>query len=123
MKIQALLAIPLATLAASTALPARRSSNPSVCLHARGIYDVCDTQHSFVRCNGHEAILVADCKLDASSYCQIINGKGRCDGAAPPDLAGEAPSCEVTPPPDSSISEGSTRVEHLEGDRVDGLGS
>ncbi|KAH8165635.1 hypothetical protein CIB48_g2602 [Xylaria polymorpha] len=109
MKTQALLAISLAALATSTALPARRSSNPSICQHAGGVYDVCDTAHSFIRCHGHEAILITDCKLDALSYCQVVNGRGRCDGAAPPDLAGEAPSCDATPPPDSSTSGGSTR--------------
>ncbi|RYC65947.1 hypothetical protein CHU98_g218 [Xylaria longipes] len=110
MKTQALLAIPLAALATSTVLPvARRSLNPAICLRAKGVYDICDTEHSFIRCDGHEAILITDCRLDASSYCQVINGRGRCDGETPPDLAGEAPSCEVTLPPDSSAPGGSTR--------------
>ncbi|KAI0451619.1 hypothetical protein F5B21DRAFT_507101 [Xylaria acuta] len=102
MKTQALLAISLAALGTSTALPARRNSNPAICLRSRGVYDICDTEHSFIRCDGHEAILITDCRLDPSSYCQVVNGRGRCDGETPPDLAGEAPSCEATPPPDSS---------------------
>ncbi|KAI0861740.1 hypothetical protein F4860DRAFT_513534 [Xylaria cubensis] len=109
MKTSALLAISLAALAISTALPARRSPNPAACRHPQGVYDICDTEHSFVRCNGHEAILVADCKLDASSYCQVVDGRGRCDGETAPDLSNEVPSCEANPAAAPSASGELTR--------------
>ncbi|KAI0478124.1 hypothetical protein F4859DRAFT_513706 [Xylaria cf. heliscus] len=110
MKTQSLLAIPLATLATSTLLPeTRRISNPAICPRPRGVYDICDTEHSFIRCHGHDAILVTDCRPDPSSYCQVVDNRGRCDGVTPPDLAGEAPACEAGPPPDPSASEGPTR--------------
>ncbi|TRX89362.1 hypothetical protein FHL15_009799 [Xylaria flabelliformis] len=109
MKTSALLAISLAALATSTALPARRSPNPATCRHPKGVYDICDTEHSFVRCNGHEAILVADCKLDASSYCRVVDGRARCDGETAPDLADEVPSCEANPPAAPSASGELTR--------------
>ncbi|KAI1754010.1 hypothetical protein F4782DRAFT_494727 [Xylaria castorea] len=109
MKTPALLAISLAALATSTALPARRSSNPAICLRAKGVYDICDTEHSFVRCSGHEAILIADCKLDPSSYCQVVDGRGSCNGETAPDLVDEAPSCEADSPAAPSASGELTR--------------
>ncbi|KAJ8131864.1 hypothetical protein O1611_g1764 [Lasiodiplodia mahajangana] len=96
MKVQALVATFLATLGTSAVLPDDGNTNPAFCTQATGIYDVCDTPHSFIRCNGHETVLLADCRLDSSSYCHIVNGRGRCDGTTPPDLSTEAPPCETS---------------------------
>ncbi|KAI0398995.1 hypothetical protein F4802DRAFT_603419 [Xylaria palmicola] len=96
MKPQTLLVTALAATGTPMALPGRHDFNPGFCVHARGVYDVCDTEHSFIRCDGHQTLLIADCKLDASSYCQVVDGRARCDGTTPPDLGGgEFPSCEA----------------------------
>ncbi|KAI1423355.1 hypothetical protein F5Y12DRAFT_716426 [Xylaria sp. FL1777] len=88
MKTRALLLVSLAVLGPSTALPESHLTNPGICKRAKGVYDVCDTEHSFIRCNGHDALLITDCIIGNSTYCRIDNGRGHCDGAAPPDLGG-----------------------------------
>ncbi|KAI1198014.1 hypothetical protein F5X97DRAFT_343108 [Nemania serpens] len=99
MKSQALLLASLAALATSaTALPEGISSiyYPSMCKKGAGIYDVCDTEHSYLRCRGHDAMLIVDCKVGNSSYCRILEGRGGCDGTSPPDLSDdEATPCET----------------------------
>ncbi|RWA13200.1 hypothetical protein EKO27_g1905 [Xylaria grammica] len=79
-----LLLASLAALRTSTALPSRQLSNPALCVRPEGIYDVCDTEHSFVRCSGHDALLITDCKLDNTTYCQVTNDRGSCNGTSPP---------------------------------------
>ncbi|KAI3335975.1 hypothetical protein F4824DRAFT_137491 [Ustulina deusta] len=95
MKTQALLLASLAVLGKSTALPDRHLTNTAICKRPKGIYDVCDTERSFIRCNGHDALLITDCILDDSTYCRIVNGRGRCDGATPPNLGGGSPTYET----------------------------
>ncbi|KAI1304815.1 hypothetical protein F5Y03DRAFT_395338 [Xylaria venustula] len=95
MKPQALLIASLAALGASTALPKNDLSNPGICVHAYGVYDVCDTEHSFIRCNGHEALLITDCMTGSATYCRIVNCRGRCDGATAPELGGGPSDCEA----------------------------
>ncbi|KAI1144821.1 hypothetical protein F4825DRAFT_304217 [Nemania diffusa] len=102
MKAQSLILVFLAAVGTSALLSNVHSLNPAICKRARGTYDVCDTLHSFVRCRGHEAILITDCRLSTSTYCQVINGRGRCDGTSAPDLANEAPSCEAVSPSPAS---------------------
>ncbi|KAI0426851.1 hypothetical protein F5Y09DRAFT_350860 [Xylaria sp. FL1042] len=89
----------LAGLGKPTALPETYLSNPSICMKSQGVYDVCDTEHSFIRCNGHEALLVTDCIIGNSTYCRIVDSRGRCDGASPPKLCGGSPPCETEPSP------------------------
>ncbi|KAI0204916.1 hypothetical protein F4808DRAFT_315055 [Astrocystis sublimbata] len=109
MRMQAVLALPLVALPMSSALPAqdsaRRSMSPAICRRSEGLYDICDTDHSYVRCRGHEAVLIADCKIAANTFCQVVNGRGSCDAQSPPSLADDGPSCEANP----SGSGGSSR--------------
>ncbi|KAK5635322.1 hypothetical protein RRF57_011034 [Xylaria bambusicola] len=93
MEIQTFLLPCLAMLGIATALPDSYKLNPSICARPTGVYDVCDTKHSFIRCNGHNALLVTDCIASNSTYCRIVNGRGSCDGSSPPDLGGETPPC------------------------------
>ncbi|KAJ2990193.1 hypothetical protein NUW58_g3076 [Xylaria curta] len=86
MKPHTLLVAALSAFGTSSPVPDRRSAAPSICVSGGGVYDVCDTAHSFIRCSGHDALLIADCMEDKSSYCQIVNGRGHCNGTAPPDL-------------------------------------
>ncbi|KAI0100553.1 hypothetical protein GGR51DRAFT_564088 [Nemania sp. FL0031] len=96
MKVQALIFSLIVTLGTSAVLSNNGEPNLALCKQATGIYDVCDTLHSFVRCNGYEVILAADCTLSNSSYCHIVHGRGGCDGTTPPDLSTESPTCETT---------------------------
>ncbi|KAI1367910.1 hypothetical protein F5Y08DRAFT_31987 [Xylaria arbuscula] len=90
MRSQVLLLASLAMLSASTALP-----NPEICPRQDGVYDVCDTNYSFIRCNGHETTLIADCRAGPSTYCHIVNDRGFCNGTAPPNLGGTTEPCET----------------------------
>ncbi|KAI1171566.1 hypothetical protein F4777DRAFT_564951 [Nemania sp. FL0916] len=83
MKVNAFLIASLAVLGASAD---GQSPNPAICVQAKGVYDVCDTDWSFVRCHGHEAMLIKDCRVTESTYCRVTHGKGRCDSLTPPDL-------------------------------------
>ncbi|KAI0802161.1 hypothetical protein GGR55DRAFT_461397 [Xylaria sp. FL0064] len=90
MKTPALLLIlgSLASLGKPTALLTSDLANPSICKQPQGVYDVCDTEYSFMRCNGHDALLATDCIVGDSTYCRIVAGRGRCDAATPPKLGG-----------------------------------
>ncbi|KAI1130788.1 hypothetical protein F5Y10DRAFT_262732 [Nemania abortiva] len=92
MKVQAVILALLAALGTPTVLSTDNSPNPAICRRAKGIYDVCDTLHSFARCKGHNVMLIADCKLGKSNYCRIVHDRGSCDGTTPPKLPTESPS-------------------------------
>ncbi|CAJ2509754.1 Uu.00g056540.m01.CDS01 [Anthostomella pinea] len=79
MLVQAFLFTALAALGSAKPVPA---PSASACTREHGTYDVCDTAHSYMRCQGHRPIMVADCRRP--HYCQIINGKGSCNGLSPP---------------------------------------
>ncbi|KAI1161149.1 hypothetical protein F5B18DRAFT_653962 [Nemania serpens] len=97
MKLQALLFASLAALGASTALPKSSSTYwPSMCNKAKGLYDVCDTNHSYIRCHGHDALAEVDCRLDNTTYCRVVNDHGTCRGTSPPYLfSDDIASCEI----------------------------
>ncbi|GAP87699.1 hypothetical protein SAMD00023353_2800220 [Rosellinia necatrix] len=60
----------------------------SMCLREIGVYDVCDTLHSFTRCRGNRPMMVFDCKHDPAHYCSIQDDKGSCSGLLPPPMNG-----------------------------------
>ncbi|KAI2626245.1 hypothetical protein GGS21DRAFT_279855 [Xylaria nigripes] len=86
MKHQVLFLAYLAALGTCTTPSNHRSQDPDICAQSEGIYDICDTPYSFIRCDGHDAILVQDCRQSPSTYCRIVDDKGHCDGKTPPDM-------------------------------------
>ncbi|KAI1111843.1 hypothetical protein F5Y14DRAFT_453700 [Nemania sp. NC0429] len=97
MKVQALLLASLAALGTSSVVPEDSSIfYPHICKKATGVYDTCDSQHSYFRCNGHNALLVVDCRVGNNTYCRIVNGRGSCDGTTPPDLSFGSNNNEAT---------------------------
>jgi hypothetical protein len=81
-----LLASLAAQLGMTNPLPDKHTPDPYVCTRDTGVYDVCDTEHSYIKCRGHDAILVVDCKTDPSHYCHIVKGRGHCNGRTPPPM-------------------------------------
>lgn len=109
MKVQTLLLASLAALGASTALPEDTSIYyPTICKKAQGIYDVCDTQHSYLRCHGHDVMLAVDCKQTSSTYCHVVNSRGYCDSTTPPDLSNSETGTYTTTSAAATVSAKST---------------
>ncbi|KAI3337225.1 hypothetical protein HD806DRAFT_528798 [Xylariaceae sp. AK1471] len=51
----------------------------TICPREEGVYDVCDTVHSFLRCRGSQAMMAFDCAQSPEHYCQILNDRGSCN--------------------------------------------
>ncbi|KAH8167983.1 hypothetical protein CIB48_g210 [Xylaria polymorpha] len=58
----------------------------TMCPREYGVYDVCDTMHSFLRCRGTRPMMVFDCAQEPDHYCLIQNDKGSCSGLLPPPM-------------------------------------
>lgn len=58
----------------------------AMCLREVGIYDVCDTLHSFLRCKGRLPMMSVDCAQEPNHYCLILNDRGSCTGLNPPPM-------------------------------------
>ncbi|KAI0388632.1 hypothetical protein F5Y17DRAFT_474346 [Xylariaceae sp. FL0594] len=69
----------------------------ALCHRPEGIYDVCDTLHSYLRCRGTRPMTAFDCAatMDPAEpdpghghYCQILDDRGSCTGRSPPLING-----------------------------------
>ncbi|KAK5629521.1 hypothetical protein RRF57_005236 [Xylaria bambusicola] len=85
---QALVFLALVALSISTPIGLTSSRAVSGCARETGIYDVCDTLHSFLRCRGLRPMMAFDCAHAPDHYCLIQNDKGSCNGLRPPPLNG-----------------------------------
>ncbi|KAI0400352.1 hypothetical protein F4802DRAFT_498149 [Xylaria palmicola] len=66
--------------------PRPRPRAANTCTREEGVYDVCDTMHSFLRCRGNRPTMVFDCAHSPDHYCLIQNDKGSCMGLRPPPM-------------------------------------
>ncbi|KAI3343764.1 hypothetical protein F4824DRAFT_20494 [Ustulina deusta] len=78
----------LVALSISTPIGLNNARAASVCARENGIYDVCDTLHSFLRCRGTRPMMAFDCAHAPDHYCLIEDDKGSCNGLLPPALNG-----------------------------------
>ncbi|KAI1421663.1 hypothetical protein F5Y12DRAFT_688341 [Xylaria sp. FL1777] len=78
----------LVALSISTPIGLKNQRAISICARETGIYDVCDTLHSFLRCRGSRPMMAFDCAQSPDHYCLIQNDKGSCNGLLPPPLNG-----------------------------------
>ncbi|KAI0879167.1 hypothetical protein GGS24DRAFT_230960 [Hypoxylon argillaceum] len=79
-----LLALVALSISTPVGLNSRKAAN--ICPRENGIYDVCDTVHSFLRCRGDRPMMVFDCSHEPNHYCLIQNDKGSCNGLRPPPM-------------------------------------
>ncbi|KAI8952406.1 hypothetical protein F4801DRAFT_541431 [Xylaria longipes] len=63
----------------------------TICAREEGIYDVCDTMFSFLRCRGNRPMMAFDCAQEPDHYCLVQNDKGSCNGLRPPPMNGTIP--------------------------------
>ncbi|KAI1187067.1 hypothetical protein F5B17DRAFT_336339 [Nemania serpens] len=63
-----------------------RAAAMSTCLREAGIYDVCDTIYSYLRCKGRSPMMSVDCAQEPGHYCLIKNDRGSCTGLSPPPM-------------------------------------
>ncbi|KAH9905401.1 hypothetical protein F4778DRAFT_779742 [Xylariomycetidae sp. FL2044] len=80
--------------ASSLAAPEYDKHKGGNCARNAGVYDVCDTTHSYLRCRGLRAMMVVDCKRTAENYCEIVNDRGNCNGRRPPSFNATMPPHE-----------------------------
>ncbi|KAI1306385.1 hypothetical protein F5Y03DRAFT_354611 [Xylaria venustula] len=85
---RALVFLALVALSVGTPIGQKSPRSASVCVRQTGIYDVCDTLHSFLRCRGYKPTMAFDCTHAPDHYCIIQNDKGSCNGLLPPPLNG-----------------------------------
>ncbi|GAW21710.1 hypothetical protein ANO14919_112340 [Xylariales sp. No.14919] len=76
----------LVALGISTPIDLKNPRATNICPRETGIYDVCDTLHSFLRCRGNRPMMAFDCAHAPDHYCIIQDDKGSCNGLLPPPL-------------------------------------
>ncbi|KAI1743911.1 hypothetical protein F4680DRAFT_407913 [Xylaria scruposa] len=81
----------LITLGIGTPVGLNHPRAATICPRETGIYDVCDTLHSFLRCRGTWPMMAFDCAHEPDHYCLIQNDKGSCSGLRPPPMNGTIP--------------------------------
>lgn len=85
---QFLVLLALAALGVGTPVGLNNARAAAMCAREIGIYDVCDTMHSYTRCRGSRPMMVFDCVHSPDHYCLIQNDKGSCSGLRPPPMNG-----------------------------------
>ncbi|KAI0430345.1 hypothetical protein F5Y09DRAFT_307879 [Xylaria sp. FL1042] len=83
-----LIFLALIALSVSTPIGLKNHRAATICAREIGIYDVCDTLHSFLRCRGTRPMMAFDCAHAPDHYCLIQNDRGSCNGLLPPPLNG-----------------------------------